>query len=61
VGDVYYVKFRDPITRQLQTKKSTGLRNKTAARQWAEEEWNRRTERVGRGLCMENGHGTMRI
>jgi integrase len=48
VGDVYYVKFRDPITRQLQTKKSTGLRTKTTARQWAEEEWNRRTERAGK-------------
>jgi hypothetical protein len=38
VGDVYYVKFRDPITRQLLSKKSTGQRNKTAARQWAQED-----------------------
>jgi hypothetical protein len=48
VGDVYYVKFRDPITRQLLTKKSTGLRNKTAAKQWAQEEWDRRTEQAGK-------------
>jgi predicted transposase/invertase (TIGR01784 family) len=41
VGAVYYVKFRDPITRQLLSKKSTGQRNKTAARQWAKEEWER--------------------
>jgi hypothetical protein len=48
VGAVYYVKFRDPITRKLLSKKSTGLRNKTAARQWAQEEWDRRTERAGK-------------
>jgi integrase len=48
VGAVYYVKFRDPITRQLLSKKSTGQRNKTAARQWAQEEWDRRTERAGK-------------
>jgi integrase len=48
VGAVYYVKFRDPITRQLLSKKSTGQRNKTAARQWAEKEWDRRTARAGK-------------
>jgi integrase len=48
VGAVYYVKFRDPITRQLLSKKSTGHRNKTAARQWAQAEWDRRTERAGK-------------
>jgi hypothetical protein len=32
VGAVYYVKFRDPVTRQLLSKKSTGKKKKTAAR-----------------------------
>jgi integrase len=48
VGAVYYVKFRDPITRQLLSKKSTGQRNKIAARHWAQAEWDRRTERAGK-------------
>jgi integrase len=47
VGDVYYVKFRDPITREVQSKRSTGYRNKTAARQWAQEEWDRRSAIAG--------------
>jgi len=41
VGKVYYVKFRNPSTRELLTKRTTGLRHKTAATQWAREEWNR--------------------
>jgi hypothetical protein len=48
VGTVYYVKFRDPITRQLLSKKSTGLRNKTVAKQWAQAEWDRCTARIGK-------------
>ncbi|MDR1902989.1 MAG: site-specific integrase [Treponema sp.] len=43
VGEVYYVKFRDPISRKILSKKSTGLRSKTLAKQWAREEWERRT------------------
>jgi len=42
VGKIYYVQFRDPATRKVQSKKSTGLRNKTAAKKWAQEEWERR-------------------
>ena len=42
VGDIYYVQFRDPATRELLSKKSTGLRNKTVAKKWAQEEWDRR-------------------
>jgi hypothetical protein len=48
VGSVYYVKFRDPVTRQLLSKKSTGFRNKTLARQWAKEEWERRAVSAGK-------------
>jgi integrase len=42
VGEVYYVKFRDPVTRDVLSKKSTGYRKKTLAVQWAREEWKRR-------------------
>jgi len=37
VGDVYYAQFRDPVTRKLQRKKSSGLRNRTMAEKWATE------------------------
>lgn len=42
INGVYYVKFRDPITRELLSKKSTGLKNKTLATQWAQKEWEQR-------------------
>jgi integrase len=48
VGSVYYVKFRDPITREIRPKKSTGLRSKTLAKQWAREEWNRKKAIAGK-------------
>ena len=47
VGNVYYVKFRDPVTRKLNSKKTTGLRSKTLAKQWAREEWSRRCALAG--------------
>jgi integrase len=47
VGDVYYVKFRNPATRELLTKKSTGQRSKTLAMKWAREEWERRCKMAG--------------
>ncbi len=47
VGRVYYVKFRNPQTRELLSKVSSGLRYKTAAVQWAREEWNRRCASAG--------------
>ncbi|GHU65154.1 hypothetical protein FACS189447_03590 [Spirochaetia bacterium] len=43
VGSVYYVQFRDPLTRELLSKKSTGLKNKTLAKQWAQTEWDKRS------------------
>jgi hypothetical protein len=59
VGAVYYVKFRDPITRQLLSKKSTGQRNKTIARQWAQEEWDRRTERARKSDMILYGYAKL--
>ena len=47
VGSVYYVQFRDPVTRKIMPKKSTGCRNKTLARHWAQEEWERRSATAG--------------
>lgn len=47
VGSVYYVKFRNPVTRELLSKKSTGCRNKTLAAQWVREEWDRRCSMAG--------------
>jgi integrase len=47
VGSVYYVQFRDPVTRKILPKKSTGYRNKTLAKQWAKEEWARRSAIAG--------------
>jgi integrase len=47
VGEVYYVKFRDPLTREVLTKKSTGFRNKTLANQWARDEWLKRSAQAG--------------
>jgi integrase len=47
VGDVYYVKFRNPSTRELLSKVSSRLRYRTAANQWAREEWNRRCASAG--------------
>jgi integrase len=47
VGDVYYVQFRDPVTRKLQPKKSSSLRNRTMAERWAKKEYDR--------LCFESG------
>jgi integrase len=41
VGKVYDVQFRDPATRKIQSKISTGKRNKIIARKWAQEEWER--------------------
>ena len=45
---VYYVEFRDPVTRELLPKKSTGLRSRTLADRWAKEEYNRRCSNVGK-------------
>jgi integrase len=42
VSGVYYVKFRDPVTRELLSKISSGLRNKSLATQWAQQEWEHR-------------------
>jgi integrase len=47
VGKVFYVKFRDPLTRELLSKKTTGYKNKTIATQWAREEWQRRCALAG--------------
>jgi integrase len=41
VGGIYYAKFRDPVTREIRSKKSTGFKNKTLAVQWARKEWER--------------------
>ena len=48
VNSVYYVQFRDPITRRLLTKLSSGLRNKTAADKWAKKEYQQRYENAGK-------------
>ena len=48
VGKVFYVKFRDPITRKICSKKSTGLKSKTLARQWARKEWERISALAGK-------------
>jgi len=45
---VYYVQFRDPITRKLLPKKSSGLRNRTMAERWAQKEFDRRCDEVGK-------------
>jgi integrase len=47
VKSVYYVKFRDPETRELLSKKSTGMRSRPLAKQWASEEWERRCSMAG--------------
>jgi integrase len=47
VGEVYYVKFRDPVTRAILSKKSSGYRSKTLAAQWARKEWQRRCALAG--------------
>jgi integrase len=47
IGEVYYVKFRDPVSRVILSKKSSGYRNKTLAGQWAREEWQRRCSLAG--------------
>lgn len=48
VGEVYYVKFRNPATRNLESKKSTGLKNKTLAERFAHDEWERRLKNIGK-------------
>jgi len=48
VGGVFYVKFRDPLTRRLKTKKSTGFRHRTLANQWARKEWEHMTAMAGK-------------
>ena len=45
---VYYVQFRDPVTRNMLSKKSTGLRNRTLADRWAKAEYERRCSEVGK-------------
>jgi len=45
---VYYVQFRDPITRKLLPKKSPGLRNRTMAERWARQEYDRRCSEIGK-------------
>ena len=45
---VMYVQFRDPVTRKLLSKKSSGLRSKTKAEKWAQQEFERRCGEVGK-------------
>jgi integrase len=47
VSGIYYAQFRDPMTRELLSKKSSGLRNRTMADKWAKKEYDR--------LCIESG------
>ena len=48
VSSVYYVQFRDPETRELLSKKSTGFRNGTMAEKWAKQEFARLTSKIGK-------------
>lgn len=48
VGDVYYAQFRDPVTRKLLSKITTGLRYRKMADQWAKEEYERRCKNAGK-------------
>ena len=48
VSGVYYVQFRDPLTRIIQAKRSSGLRNRTLADKWAKKEFERMLDEVGR-------------
>lgn len=48
VGDVYYVKFRNPATQKLEGKKSSGLKNRTFAERWAKAERQCRVSNTGK-------------
>jgi integrase len=48
VNGIYYVQFRDPVTRKLRSKISTGMRNGTIADKWAREEFERRCNDIGK-------------
>ena len=48
VNGVYYVQFRDPTSRRLLSKKSTGLRNGTMADKWAKKEYDRLCAEIGK-------------
>jgi integrase len=39
---VYYAQFRDPVTREIQPRQSSGYRNRTLAEKWAADEWRTR-------------------
>jgi len=47
VDGVYYVQFRDPVTRRILSKISSGLRSETLADKWAYNEYQRRCKSVG--------------
>jgi integrase len=59
VGGIYYVKFRDPVTRALRSKKSTGLKSKTLAGQWARKEWNRLSSIAGKSEMSLNEYAEL--
>jgi integrase len=48
VNGIYYVQFRDPATRKLLSKITTGQRNRTKAEKWAKEEYERRSKNAGK-------------
>jgi len=48
VGGIYYAQFRDPVTRELLSKVTTGQRNHTAADKWAKDEYQRRSKNAGK-------------
>jgi hypothetical protein len=47
VNGIYYVQFRDPVTRKLLSKITSGLRRYTLADKWAKEEYQRRCKNAG--------------
>ena len=41
IGKIWYVRFRDPTTRVIQSAQSSGLTNKTEAENWARKQYDR--------------------
>jgi len=62
VGNVYYAQFRDPATRKLLPKKSSGLRRETLADKWAKNEYDRLCGEAGKsGLTLAEYAGRFYI